>query len=292
MIGSNNDISFTSLSRSKIPDKFESLINTPITEYDFSPIGTIEGIYFIPDYTSGNKVHYSVDFWRKVLSNPDLKSRMDLGTMVGIFEHPYIRKMETADGKMTLRHPMHGGLITKKLWIEELPSIVDYGNGNKSKYVGKGKSYILNTPMGRLIAMYLSMKDEDGNQLVKTSISSRGYGGTGPKRNGIEIAEPSTYYLDAFDITLYPGVVDTNVSFETFKSNISGKSKSESCLPILNGLSSSVATKMKYESTDSSNTNLDLQVRSLMDKCDGLCYAKTILANELSLVSKLGRSRH
>ncbi len=148
-------------------------------------LGTIEGVYFVPDGYSRNKRFYPKELWQSVLERvvPTLNSRAMLGTL----EHP-----ET-DGDA---HPRHASHVVKRLWI-----------GEDGK--GYGKSYILNTPIGSLVYVLGSSLDEEGNPLVPLYMSSRGLGKvSGYTNNGYEIVDPRTYILETFDVVIDPGFVE------------------------------------------------------------------------------------
>lgn len=243
-----------------ITKAFESILNTNLSRYDGSIIGILDGVFFIPEYTSNNKRYYSTEFWNKVLAKDSVQERLRAGKMIGIFEHPYATKMETKEGLPTLRHPMYGGLVTKDLKI-----VPNTGLTNpKYKNVGYGKAYVLNTPMGDLISLYFNAKDESGAPLFDVSISSRGYAGDGPKVNGVEQMNPITYYLDAFDVTMYPGVSDTKVRMRPVHES----------------------TLTSYEELD---YLADKYLNKISEKCESWYKLRSDMVKELGLKSKIFR---
>jgi len=148
-------------------------------------LGVIEGVYFVPNGYSRNKRFYPKELWEEVLKK--VVPTLDRRAMVGTLEHP--TSEEAA-------HPKNASHVVKKLYI-----------GKDGK--GYGKSYILNTPMGSLVYVLGSARDEEGNPIVPLYMSSRGLGKlSGYTRDGYEIVDPKSYILESFDVVLDPGFVD------------------------------------------------------------------------------------
>jgi len=148
-------------------------------------LGVIEGVYFVPNGYSRNKRYYPKELWEEVLKK--VVPTLDKKAMVGTIEHP--TSEEAA-------HPKNASHVVKKLYI-----------GKDGK--GYGKSYILNTPMGSLVYVLGSARDEEGNPIVPLYMSSRGLGKlSGYTRDGYEIVDPKSYILESFDVVLDPGFVD------------------------------------------------------------------------------------
>jgi len=148
-------------------------------------LGVIEGVYFVPNGYSRNRRFYPKELWEEVLKK--VVPTLDKKAMVGTLEHP--TSEEAA-------HPKNASHVVKKLYI-----------GKDGK--GYGKSYILNTPMGSLVYVLGSAKDEEGNPIVPLYMSSRGLGKlSGYTRDGHEIVDPKSYILESFDVVLDPGFVD------------------------------------------------------------------------------------
>ncbi len=148
-------------------------------------LGVIEGVYFVPNGYSRNKRYYPEELWEEVLRK--VVPTLDKKAMVGTLEHP--TSEEAA-------HPKNSSHVVKKLYI-----------GKDGK--GYGKSYILNTPMGSLVYVLGSARDEEGNPIVPLYMSSRGLGKlSGYTRDGYEIVDPKSYILETFDVVLDPGFMD------------------------------------------------------------------------------------
>jgi len=148
-------------------------------------LGIIEGVYFVPNGYSRNRRYYPRELWEEVLRK--VVPTLDKKAMVGTLEHP--TSEEAA-------HPKNASHVVKKLYI-----------GKDGK--GYGKSYILNTPMGSLVYVLGSARDEEGNPIVPLYMSSRGLGKiSGYTRDGYEIVDPKSYILESFDVVLDPGFID------------------------------------------------------------------------------------
>jgi hypothetical protein len=148
-------------------------------------LGVIEGVYFVPNGYSRNRRFYPKELWEEVLKK--VVPTLDKKAMVGTLEHP--TSEEAA-------HPKNASHVVKKLYI-----------GKDGK--GYGKSYILNTPMGSLVYVLGSARDEEGNPIVPLYMSSRGLGKiSGYTRDGYEIVDPKSYILETFDVVLDPGFID------------------------------------------------------------------------------------
>ena len=204
-------------------DEALDLLNSPQTlNKKFSPLnnvlGIIEGKYFSINEASGNGIWYSKEFWESVLSRPDVQQRLAKG-MLGTIEHP---RDETDDTR-----PQYYSHVVKKLWI-------DY---NKNE--GWGKSYILNTPMGKILAVLGSATDEKGNPLVQYGVSVRAWGMPAGTHNGFEALDPKSYYMESFDVVLNPGIKTALPKFEiikTFNESVKLLCDDNVCVPAFESL--------------------------------------------------------
>lgn len=177
---------------SKVPE-----IATPV-------IGSFKGVFAKLNTMSRNKRFYSADFWREVISSRQVRDDLRNGVMIGIFEHPEVQGMYDPYGRPTASHPVNGAFVTKELWIE----------GDNLM----GRSYILNTPIGKLLSTYFLAKDDNGQPLTQLYISVRGESkGLHLDSNGVDRMNARDYYLRAFDIVLNPGFLDAKVSMDTIR---------------------------------------------------------------------------
>lgn len=178
------------------------LAPTGIPELDMPIIGVFSGEYARLDSTSTNNRGYTSAFWKEVLDSPQVKKRLKDGLMIGTFEHPTARTFFKQDGDFSSKHHIYGAFVVKELKI-------------KGKIVW-GKSYILNTPMGRLLAMYLRARDPQGNPLFNVGISARGFSRKDYiNSQGIDMMRSDDYYLETFDATLTPGIVTARPKLES-----------------------------------------------------------------------------
>lgn len=209
--------------------KILSELNQPI-------LGKITGIFGKLDSYSVNKRFYSEKFWRQLLASDHVKTMLDTGRFLGIFEHPNITKQFTDDGQFTVAHPSNAAIVTKRLWIE-------------GKNV-MGVAYLLNTPLGRLLHTYFNAKDEFGKPMFEMNISARGYSERDYfDHRGIDIMDPNDYYLKGFDIVLKPGIKGARVKMES-------ETPDSLIVSRLELLSREVAFRMKYENDLRTELNL------------------------------------
>jgi hypothetical protein len=183
-----------------------------IHELDTPVLGRITGEFGILDGTSTNKRFYSSHFWNTVIARPEVKKALELGRYLGIFEHPNVKLNYDENGHATARHPKNAGFVTKALWID----------GN----ILNGEAYILNTPLGRLLATYFLARDKYDKPLIQLFISARGYSKNDyiDKTTGLDMMTPDDYLLNGFDVVLTPGLTHNSVKFE---SNLSDLEKFE-----------------------------------------------------------------
>lgn len=150
-------------------------------------IGSVEGVFFVPDGFSRNNRFYPCELWQKQLSDNDINRRLDNSIMFGCIGHTAgpVTEQDLSEGKVS-----H---IMNKLWIDE------------STGMGMGKAYILNTPAGRNLKTYLKA----GSNL---KVSSRGEGSfaEGMEKDGHPVVEASSYSLITFDFVIEPGFTETN----------------------------------------------------------------------------------
>lgn len=176
---------------------------TGISELDTPIIGEFSGEYARLDSVSTNKRAYSAKFWKEVLATPMVKRRLADGLMIGTFEHTNSRTFFTQDGHLSTKHHMYGAFVVKELKVK----------GN----IVWGRAYILNTAMGRLLAMYLRAKDPSGKNLFNVGISVRGF----TKKDyinpttGNDDMRSDDYYLETFDATLTPGISSARPKLES-----------------------------------------------------------------------------
>lgn len=209
--------------------KILSELNQPI-------LGKITGVFGKLDSYSVNKRYYSEKFWRQLISSDHVKTMLDTGRFLGIFEHPNITQQFTKDGQFTVAHPSNAAIVTKRLWIEGKDVM--------------GVAYLLNTPLGRLLYTYFNAKDEFNNPMFEMNISARGYSEKDYfDHRGIDIMDPNDYYLKGFDIVLKPGIKGARVKMES-------ETPDSLILSRLELLSRDVAFRMKYESDLRAELNL------------------------------------
>ena len=150
-------------------------------------IGSVEGVFFVPDGFSRNHRFYPCELWQKQLSDEDITRRLTNSIMFGCIGHSTgpVTEQDLSDGKVS-----H---IMDKLWIDEATGM------------GMGKAYILNTPAGRNLKTYLKA----GSNL---KVSSRGEGSfaEGVEKDGHPVVEANSYNLITFDFVIEPGFTETN----------------------------------------------------------------------------------
>lgn len=176
-----------------------------LPELSHPVIGKFTGIFAKLDSMSVNKRFYSEKFWRTVLDTDRVSSDLELGRMLGIFEHPNVAANYTEDGLVTARHPMNSAFVVKRLWIEGMNVM--------------GEGYLLNTALGKLLTTYLLAKDDQGRPLIQLFISARGYTQNDYfDRNGVDQMNPSDYLLQSFDIVMNPGIKGAKIKLESYES--------------------------------------------------------------------------
>lgn len=150
-------------------------------------IGSVEGVFFVPDGFSRNNRFYPCELWNKQLSDNEINRRLNSSIMFGCIGHSQgpVTEQDLSDGKVS-----H---IMDKLWIDE------------NTGMGMGKAYILNTPAGRNLRTYLKA----GSNL---KVSSRGEGSfaEGVEKDGHPVVEAASYNLITFDFVIEPGFTETN----------------------------------------------------------------------------------
>lgn len=209
--------------------KILSELNQPV-------LGKITGVFGKLDSYSVNKRFYSEKFWRQLLASDHVKTMLETGRFLGIFEHPNITQQFTKDGQFTITHPSNAAIVTKRLWIE-------------GKNV-MGVAYLLNTPLGRLLHTYFTAKDEFGNPMFEMNISARGYSEKDYfDDRGIDIMNPDDYYLKGFDVVLKPGIKGARVKLES-------DTPDSRVISDLEMLSRDTAFRMKYENDLRAELNL------------------------------------
>lgn len=150
-------------------------------------IGSVQGVFFVPNGFSRNNRFYPCELWQKQLSDEDINRRLQNSIMFGCIGHSTgpVTEQDLSEGRVS-----H---IMDKLWIDE------------STGMGMGKAYILNTPAGRNLRTYLKA----GSNL---KVSSRGEGSfaEGIEKDGHPVVEASSYNLITFDFVIEPGFTETN----------------------------------------------------------------------------------
>lgn len=200
-----NDLSINNSDRFKMESYVESTKSSAmslIPEVSNPVIGVFSGIFAKLDSMSVNKRFYSEDFWRKVLSSSRVKEALRSGSMIGIFEHPNVMGNYDKQGNPTCRHPQNGAFVVKRLWIEGRNVM--------------GEAYLLNTPLGRLLATYFLAKDRFNKPLIELFISARGYSKNDYfDDQGIDQMNPNDYLLQSFDVVMNPGIKGARVKMES-----------------------------------------------------------------------------
>lgn len=191
-----------SLIRSNPTDSFStSGAAQVIPELSHPVIGKFSGIFAKLNSMSANRRFYSKKFWEQVLDSDQVQADLESGKMLGIFEHPTVTENYTKEGLATVRHPMNSAFVVKRLWIEDENVM--------------GEAYILNTPLGRLLATYFLAKDDRDRPLIQLFISARGYTQKDYfDQNGIDQMNPNDYRLQTFDIVMNPGIKGARVKLE------------------------------------------------------------------------------
>lgn len=180
----------------------ETKETSPISELNTPVIGVFSGVFAKLDSFSVNERFYSANFWNRVLASERVKTALRAGTMLGIFEHPNVMDNYTKDGRLTARHPQNAGFVVKRLWTEGRDVL--------------GQAYLLNTPLGRLLATYFLAKDKFDKPLIELFISARGYSREDYiDEKGIDRMNPDDYVLQAFDVVMNPGIKGARVKIES-----------------------------------------------------------------------------
>jgi hypothetical protein len=203
----------TNLIFEELSNKNESFIQlnsinaTGLSELDNPIIGVLSGEYARLNSVSTNKRLYTEEFWKKVIYSEMVRKRLRDGLMVSTFEHTNARSFFTGEGELSSKHHFYGSHVVKELEVK----------GN----IVWGRSYILNTPMGRLLAMYLRAKDSEGKPLFNVGISVRGFTRKdyiNPITGNDELRDDD-YYLEAFDATLTPGILTARPKLESMSND-------------------------------------------------------------------------
>jgi len=170
---------------------------------DNAVLGKVSGVYFSVDGVSVNGRKYIPLLWTNTLSNKGVQERLNNG-MDGMYEHPKSLEFYTKDGIPTGSHPIYTGCITKKLYI----------SNRSGRDLGMGESYIVDTPVGRIIDVLLRARDENGNLIKKLYKSARAWSReAGRTKEGYEILDPRNYYLHTMDIVGSGGVKSAVVEY-------------------------------------------------------------------------------
>lgn len=149
-------------------------------------LAVVEGVFFVPDGVSRNERFYPKRFWEIILSDSNLKQRLDDKMLFGTIGHA-----EKAVDEDDIANGMVSHIVTK-LWIDE---------NNR----GMGQAYILGTQAGR--NLYCIMK---AGARIKTSSRASGDYKSNEDYNGMPIVDENNYYLETFDFVINPGFVETN----------------------------------------------------------------------------------
>lgn len=149
-------------------------------------IGMIEGQFFKPDGKSRNERWYPRSLWVKTLAKADTKNRLANRTMFGEIGHS-----EGPVEDMTLRQGCASHFIDD-LWIDE--------QGR-----GMGRAYILGTPTGHLLKVYLGAGCK-----LKTSTRGEGNYKDGVFHDGCPVVDDDTYDFQTVDFVLNPGFLETS----------------------------------------------------------------------------------
>lgn len=172
-------------------------------KYDNPVLGFLNGCYFVPNGVSRNRRFYSEGLWKKTLSLKEIHESLKNG-MLGMFEHPRVKEFYSEEGRPTGSHPIYAGMITKKLFINKAM--------NESRQsLGYGKSYVIDTPVGKIMDTMMRAKDEAGQPLMNLFMSSRAwsrYVGKDSQQN--DIMDENNYYLKTFDGVTDPGFLEAH----------------------------------------------------------------------------------
>ena len=175
-------------------------------------LGIIEGPYFVPDGYSRNKRFYPKQLWENCLKSKQVQEALNLG-MKGCIDHP---------ATPAEAHPSLTSHVTKKLWIE-----------NKR---GFGRSYVIDTPQGRILSVLASAVDESGDPLIKIFMSSRAYGKyKGKDAKGNMIMDENNYILHAFDVVFDPGFLEAHPEYKTSLNEAFSLYQHKEFVPLLEG---------------------------------------------------------
>jgi len=176
----------------KLFEKIPLPFNYRIKESEGKPgvLLTVEGTFQKADIVNANGRIYPKAIWDKILSNEEVKERLESKQMVGMFGHP-------ASGQTD---PMH---ISHVVTTQEM----------KSDGTIVGSADILDTPAGRVVETLFRSG-------VKLGVSSRGDGSVERKGGNDEVQ--ADFRLETYDFVLkpstpgaYPGIseeVDQNES--------------------------------------------------------------------------------
>ena len=199
-------------------------------------IGMIEGQFFKPDGMSRNGRWYPKSLWTKALAKADCKNRLANSTMFGEIGH--------SDGPvedMTLRQGCASHFIDD-LWID--------GEGR-----GMGRAYILGTPTGQLLKIYLGAG-------CKLKVSTRGEGNykEGEFHDGCPIVDDDSYDFQTVDFVLNPGFLETSAVLKESYNKLNQEIKQET-----KNIQETIA-HVKKEGEKRMTLDIDAYVAELKDK--------------------------
>lgn len=158
-------------------------------------LAIVEGTHFKPGGLSRNKRYYKELLWSKVLESDKVKTRMANHTILGRIGHEAeMTDEDIAEGKFS-------HFTTDMQMVNP-----------KDGTPGFARTYILDTPMGRILYLLLKAK-------VRVYVSSRADGSyLDELYQGCKILDPDTYDFERFDFVLEPGFLEAEPKLvESFK---------------------------------------------------------------------------
>lgn len=150
-------------------------------------LAVVEGCFFVPNGTSRNERYYPKTFWESILGRDDVRERLTSKTMFGEIGH---NDRPVSEEDLTVGKVSH---IVTKLWVDE------------STGLGMGQAYILGTPAGRNLYVYMKAGSK-----IKTSSRASGDFKPNETHEGMPIVDENSYFLETFDFVINPGFLETN----------------------------------------------------------------------------------
>jgi len=170
-------------------------------------LGVLKGDHFVPNGESRNERFYGADLWETVQGNVRIQERMGNGQMFGTIGHDLeITEEALREGKVS-----H---YTKNMQLVRRGGEIQ----------GYAESYVLDTPVGRVLHAYLS----GGSKMF---VSSRADGSFKPgakhysEKLGkhIPVVDPKKYKLERFDVVPQPGFLKAQPEFQNVRENLNSE---------------------------------------------------------------------